>query len=83
VSRPGDFLRRSKTPSWARWNSLRSGFVTEAGRQNVPLGEAMVLTGHRIVQTVMRYFQTGTVQPTKAARLLNDSNTTESIESND
>jgi len=28
-------------------HSLRSGFVTEAGRQNVPLGEAMGLTGHR------------------------------------
>ena len=64
-------------------HSLRSGFVTEAGRQNVPLREATALTGHRSVQTVMRYFQTGAVQQTKAASLLNDSNTTESIESND
>jgi integrase len=28
-------------------HSLRSGFVTEAGRQRVPLGETMALTGHR------------------------------------
>jgi integrase len=54
-------------------HSLRSGFVTEAGRQNVPLGEAMALTGHRSVQTVMRYFQSGAVQHTKAATLLKDS----------
>ena len=28
-------------------HSLRSGFVTEAGRQNVPLAETMAMTGHR------------------------------------
>jgi len=28
----------------AHW--LRSGFVTKAARQNVPLAEAMALTGH-------------------------------------
>ncbi len=52
-------------------HSLRSGFVTEAGRQGVPLGETMALTGHRSVQTAMRYFQPGTVQSTRAANLLN------------
>lgn len=51
-------------------HSLRSGFVTEAGRQNVPLGEAMSLTGHRSVQTFLRYFRSGTVQATKAANLM-------------
>lgn len=64
-------------------HSLRSGFVTEAGRQNVPLGEAMALTGHRSVQTVMRHFQTGAVQQAKAANLLSDSNTAESVKSPD
>ncbi|MDB6104646.1 MAG: phage integrase [Gammaproteobacteria bacterium] len=54
-------------------HSLRSGFVTEAGRQNVPLGEAMGLTGHRSVQTFLRYFKTGVVQNTKAAKLMGDS----------
>jgi integrase len=51
-------------------HSLRSGYMTEAGRQNVPLAEAMALTGHRSVQTALRYFQTGAVQQTPAANLL-------------
>jgi integrase len=55
-------------------HSLRSGYVTEAGRQNVPIREAMGLTGHRSMVTFMRYFQTGAVQRTKAANLLGDSN---------
>jgi integrase len=53
-------------------HSLRSGFMTEAGRQRVPLGEAMALTGHRSVQTAMRYFQSGSVQHTRAANFLHD-----------
>jgi hypothetical protein len=32
----------------------------------------MALTGHRSVQTVMRYFQTGNVQQTRAGQLLSD-----------
>ncbi len=51
-------------------HSLRSGFMTEAGKQNVPLAEAMALTGHRSVQTAVRYFQTGAVEKSKAANLL-------------
>ena len=51
-------------------HSLRSGFVTEAGRQGVPLGETMALTGHRSMQTAMRYFQSGAVPHTRAANLL-------------
>lgn len=51
-------------------HSLRSGFVTEAGRQNVPLAEAMGLTGHRSLATFMRYFQSGAVQSSPAADLL-------------
>jgi len=54
-------------------HSLRSGFVTEAGRQNVPLGEAMGLTGHRSVQTFLRYFKSGSAQNTQAANLMGDS----------
>jgi integrase len=54
-------------------HSLRSGFVTEAGRQNVPLGEAMGLTGHRSMQTFLRYFKSGTVQNTRAANLMGNS----------
>jgi integrase len=54
-------------------HSLRSGFMTDAGRQNIPLAEAMALTGHRSVQTALRYFQTGSVQQTRAANLLRKS----------
>jgi hypothetical protein len=46
--------------------------VTEAGRQNIPLGDTMAMTWHRSIQTVMRYFQTGAIGQTRAARLLGD-----------
>ncbi|QRR32433.1 site-specific integrase [Hydrogenophaga sp. YM1] len=36
-------------------HSLRAGFVTEALRQQVSLPEAMGMTGHRSVQTLMGY----------------------------
>jgi integrase len=55
-------------------HSLRSGFVTESGRQNVPLKDAMALTGHRSVQTFLRYFQPGNVQRSAAAHLLGHPN---------
>jgi hypothetical protein len=42
--------------------------MTEAGRQSVPLAEAMALTGHRSVQTALRYFQTGSVQQSRAGQ---------------
>ena len=51
-------------------HSLRSGFVTEAGRQAVPLKDAMALTGHRSLVTFLRYYQSGTVQSSAAANLL-------------
>lgn len=51
-------------------HSLRSGFVTEAGRQNVPLGDTMAMTGHSSVSTVMRYFRAGSTSTSRAARLL-------------
>lgn len=38
-------------------HSLRSGFVTEAGLQNIPLAETMAMTGHQSVATVLGYFQ--------------------------
>lgn len=53
---------------WAA-HSLRSGFVTEAGRQGVPLGEVMAMTEHRSVGTVMGYFQAGTLLTSRASDL--------------
>jgi integrase len=54
---------------WAA-HSLRSGFVTEAGRQGVPLGEVMSMTEHRSVATVMGYFQSGSLLTSRATTLL-------------
>ena len=50
-------------------HSLRSGFVTEAGRQNVPLAETMGLTGHQSVATVLGYFRSESTLSSRAARL--------------
>lgn len=57
---------------WAA-HSLRSGFVTEAGRQGVPLGEVMAMTEHRGVGTVMGYFQAGSLLTSRATNLLSSS----------
>src|SRR5471030_311257 len=54
---------------WAA-HSLRSGFVTEAGRQGVPSGEVMAMTEHRGVGTVMGYFQAGALLDSRATDLL-------------
>lgn len=53
-------------------HSLRSGFVTEAGNQHVPLGEVMQLTGHKNVATTLKYYHTGEVGRSKAANLLSE-----------
>ncbi|AVP97260.1 integrase [Ahniella affigens] len=57
---------------WAA-HSLRSGFVTEAGRQGVPLGEVMAMTEHRSVATVIGYFQAGSLLSSRSATLLGTS----------
>lgn len=51
-------------------HSLRSGFVTEAGRQNIPLPDTMALTGHSSVNTVLGYFRADSALSNRAARLL-------------
>ena len=53
-------------------HSLRSGFVTEAARQNVPIGETMGMTGHASVATVVGYFRAAATEQSKAANLLKD-----------
>ena len=40
-------------------HSLRSGFVTEAGRQGQALPEVMAMTDHKSVGTLMGYYQSG------------------------
>jgi integrase len=51
-------------------HSLRSGFVTEAGKQGVPLPAVMAMTEHRSVASVIGYFQAGAAEENPAARLL-------------
>jgi integrase len=51
-------------------HSLRSGFVTEAGRQNVSLAETMVMTGHHSLTTVLGYFRAETALSSSGSRLL-------------
>ena len=53
-------------------HSLRSGFVTEAAHQGVPIGETMSLTGHTSVATVVGYFRSASAIGSKAARLLDE-----------
>ena len=50
-------------------HSLRSGFVSEAGRQNVALAETMALTGHRSVGSVLGYYRAEAAVHSQAARL--------------
>jgi integrase len=54
-------------------HSLRSGFVTEGGRQGIALPALMAMTEHRSVASVIGYFQAGDVANNPAARLLDDS----------
>ncbi len=51
-------------------HSLRSGFVTEAGRRQVPTGEAMRMTGHKTVDIFMGYYRSGDVLRSESSRLL-------------
>jgi len=41
-------------------SDLRSGFVTEAGRQGGPLADTMAMTGHRSLKSVLGYTRRGT-----------------------
>ncbi|GAA6119326.1 tyrosine-type recombinase/integrase [Acidovorax sp. FG27] len=49
-------------------HSLRSGFVTEAALQKVPLADTMAMTGHRSVASVVAYYRPSKDNP--GARLL-------------
>jgi integrase len=53
-------------------HSLRSGFVTEAGRQGRPLGEIMAMTNHASVASVVSYHRAGEALSSKAGYLLDE-----------
>lgn len=48
-------------------HSLRSGFVTEAGRKGVSRNDAMALTGHKSSTVFDGYYEAGTVVKNRAA----------------
>lgn len=54
---------------WAA-HSLRSGFVVEAGRQGVPLGEIMAMCEHRSVVRLIGYLQPDSLLNSRATELL-------------
>ena len=51
-------------------HSLRSGFITEAGRQGISLGDTMALSGHKTVRVALGYHQAGSVINNPAAMLM-------------
>lgn len=51
-------------------HSLRSGFVTEAGRRQMPAAEAMKMTGHRNFEVFMGYYRAGDLLNSETARML-------------
>lgn len=51
-------------------HSLRSGFVTEAGKQGVSLPAVVAMTQHRSAASVIGYFQAEAAEDNPAARLL-------------
>jgi hypothetical protein len=53
-------------------HSLRAGFVTEAGKQNMPLPETMAMTGHQSVATVVGYFRAESALGSKVSRMLDE-----------
>ena len=53
-------------------HSLRAGFVTEAGRQNIPIQEGMAMTGHHSVTIFMGYYRAGNLLNGQAAKLLDE-----------
>lgn len=51
-------------------HSLRSGFITEAGRQGKSLGDTMALSGHKAVRVAIGYHQAGNVINNSCAQLM-------------
>ncbi|KPU99579.1 hypothetical protein APR50_28685 [Variovorax paradoxus] len=51
-------------------HSLRSGFVTEAGRRRMDTADAMAMTGHRNFETFMGYYRAEDPLNREASRML-------------
>ena len=53
-------------------HSLRSGFITEAGRRGIPSAATMALSGHRSTRVFNGYYQSGDVLNNPAAVMLGE-----------
>ncbi len=51
-------------------HSLRSGFITEAGKQGKPIQDIMALSGHRSIGVAIGYYQAGNAVNNSAAQLV-------------
>ncbi|SFQ14113.1 site-specific integrase [Tranquillimonas alkanivorans] len=56
-------------PALFAGHSLRSGFITEGGKQNLNIFNLMEMSGHTSMQTARGYFQAGAALHNPAARL--------------
>ena len=56
---------------WAG-HSMRSGFITEAGYRNLPIGDVMAMTEHKKVDTVMGYYRTGDLATNPVSNMLDE-----------
>lgn len=57
-------------PSLYSAHSLRSGFITEAGRRGCAIGDTMALSTHKSIPVFMGYYQAGSVSNNSAANLM-------------
>ena len=53
-------------------HSMRSGFITEGGRQNINIFQLMELSGHKSMQVAKGYYRTGNIENNPASRMLDD-----------
>jgi integrase len=62
--------KKANLPETFSAHSLRSGFMTEGGRQQVPLHEMMAMSDHKSVTVAMGYTRQGEMAASRAAHLL-------------
>lgn len=50
--------------------SIRSGFITEAGRQNMPIVDVMQMTTHKTMREMMEYYRHGSINNNACVNLV-------------
>lgn len=58
--------------SFASAHGFRSGFLTEAARQAVPIQEAMALSLHKSVQQAVSYYREADIKRNRAAKMIKE-----------